>query len=200
MKTASMSKGRTTMKWTVAIVAAALLLGVAPLVAQTQDERLERLRMERLRTALELDEADAQAVQQAMEEVRRAHRESAERERQAFERLRQTLRSEPVDQDAVRQALEAIEREHEVVAQARRQQAERLKQRLTPEQQAKVLLFNRSFDHRLRQLMAQRRGGPMGRPGMRQGPGMRRGPGMRGQGLPPDPGRRRGAAPPDSSP
>jgi Spy/CpxP family protein refolding chaperone len=179
---------------TITICALALAATVAPLAGQEPGERLERLRMERLRSQLELDEGQAQAVQEAMEEVRRAHHESMEREREAFERIRQALRSEPVDQQSIAAALDAIEHEREALVEARRQESERLKQRLTPEQRAKLLIFNRMFEERARELMAQRRGGPGH--GFRQGPGMR-GPRMRGP-RGPRPGEDAGPPPPPS--
>jgi Spy/CpxP family protein refolding chaperone len=152
------------------IITLVLVAAVAPLAAQQPDEQLQDLRMKRLREALRLEEDQAAAVAEAMEEVRRAEREGRQRERAALERLRSSLQADPVNQEAVREALNAIDAEREAIARVRREQADRLKQRLTPEQQAKLMLFNRQFEQRLRELMVERRGGPrMGRPGM--GPG-----------------------------
>jgi Spy/CpxP family protein refolding chaperone len=167
---------------TMSILTLALCATAGPLLAQRPGfERLQELRLHRLRTAVELDQEQAKAVEESMEAVRRAERDARERERTAIERIRTALRDEPVNQDAIRESLEALEREREGVARVRREQAERLKQRLSPEQQAKLLFFNRQFDQRLRELMAHRRGPAMG-PEMRRGPGMR-GPGPRGRAL-----------------
>lgn len=150
-------------------MAAALVLLAVPLRAQEPDQRLDQLRTDRMKQALELNDEQAAAVAQAMAEVHRVTREAHAREQQAFERLRTALGSTPVNQDVVRGELQAIEREREAIASARREQARRLEQRLTPEQQAKLLLFNRQFDERLRQLVSHRRGGhgqgERGRPG-----------------------------------
>lgn len=151
-------------------------------------ERLQELRLQRMREALQLDEQQAAALAQSMEQMHRAFRESRENERAQIERLRSALRAEPVDQATIKDALAAIERERETMARAHREQGERLKQQLTPEQQAKLLLFNHQFEHRVRELMSERRDGPRmrGGSGMRpRGPGM--GPGPRGDA---DPGSR----------
>ena len=177
---------------TLSILTLILVAVAAPLAAQEPQEQLQDLRMKRLREALRLEEEQASAVAESMEEVRRAEREGRQRERAALEQLRSLLQAEPVNQEAVREALEAIEAEREAIARVRREQADRLKQRLTPEQQGKLMLFNRQFEQRLRQLMVERRGGPrMGRPGM--------GPGRHGLGPRQGPVRRRGA-PPDQRP
>jgi Spy/CpxP family protein refolding chaperone len=150
-------------------MAIALMLLAVPLRAQEPNQSLEQLRTDRMKQALELNDEQAAAVAQAMAEVHRVTREAHAREQQSFERLRTALSSASVDQDVVRAELQAIEREREVIASVRREQARRLEQRLTPEQQAKLLLFNRQFDERLRQLVSQRRGGHgqghRGRPG-----------------------------------
>ena len=164
---------------TISILILALLATAGTTLAQRPGfERLHELRMNRLRHAVELDAEQARLVEESMEAVRQAEREAHERERAAIEKIRAALRAEPVDQEAIRGALEALERERDAVARVRREQSERLKHRLTPEQQAKLLFFNRQFDQRLRELVAQRRGpaGGPGRHGLRQGP--RRGPGM----------------------
>ncbi len=150
------------------MLAAALALVAAPVLAQEPNERLERLRIERMQEALELTEEQAVAVAQSMEDGRRAMEESRQREREAMERLRAALRSESPDQGALQESIAAIERERETAVRTHREQAERLRQQLNVEQQAKLMLFTREFDTRLRELVHQRRGGQ--RPGMAPGP------------------------------
>jgi septal ring factor EnvC (AmiA/AmiB activator) len=170
MMNLSNGKERTTMpQIRTLLLAAALALVAVPALAQEPDERLERLRLERMQQALELSAEQAQAVSQSMDELRRAMEESRRREREAMEEMRSALRDEPVDQGELQESIAAIEREREAAVRAHREQAERLRQQLNVEQQAKLMLFNREFDTRLRELVRQRGGAP--RPGMAPGPG-----------------------------
>jgi len=177
------------------MLATGLILAAFPLLAQEprerpepgeRHERLEQIRIERMREALELTEQQAAEVARAMDEVQRTMRESREREREALVRLRANLRSDSPDQNALRESIAAIEREREAIAGARRQEADRLRQQLNVEQQAKLMLFTRQFDERLRQLV-HGRGGPQ--QGMRQRAMPGHAQGMRGR----EPGRAPGA-------
>lgn len=169
----------------------ALGLSAAPLTGQERPappdapgappalERLERLRFERMQEALKLNEVQMQTLRENMEAVRRAQRDALEQQRQTMERLRQALQSEPVEEEAVRRALEALETQRETMERQREGMRQQLEQSLTAEQRAKLLLFNRQFDDRLRALMDKRRSGhaPGAGPGSPRGQGQ---PGLRG--------------------
>lgn len=155
------------------------LLIAAPLTAQQppQVDRLEALRLQRMKEALELNEEQMQALRSSFEELRLRHRELREGDRAAMERLRQALQSEPVDEAAVGEALQAIEDRRAEAGRFRAEHDRRLAEILGPEQRGRLLLFNHQFDARLKELIARRRGGP----------------GARGE--PPTPGFRDGRAP-----
>lgn len=144
-------------------------------------ERLDRVRMERMKEALDLTEEETRAIATRMREHRERMREAMEGQREAMERLRSALRSDPVDQSAIARSMEAMERQREALEALRERQREELGEGLTPEKRAKLMFFNERFDQRLRELMARRRMGGPGDPG--PGPGMRPGPGLRGPGM-----------------
>ena len=176
----------------------AITLAVVPAVAQERAapppappgapqpvpglERLEQLRLQHMREALQLDEKQMQALRGSMEEARRAQRQAMEEHREAMERLQKELRSGSADEDAVRDALQALEGERRTMERLREDHRLQMERLFTPEQRAKFLLFNHRFDERLRELMAKRRGAigaaPRGRQGFRGAPG-RGQPGMR---------------------
>lgn len=144
------------------LIVVALGLSSVPLIGQKVDtpvgvERLERLRLERLQKALELNDREARELEAVMRDFRHQNRETIAERRRATQRLQQALRKEPVNDDEVRQALDQVEVQRRTTERLRTQQRQRLGQLLTLQQRAKFMLFNRQFDARLRQLMAQRR-------------------------------------------
>lgn len=173
----------------IAIAALALIPPAGHLAAQEPGvERLERLRLERMRDALELTEQQAAELTERMEENRENMREAMEAHRAAMTALREDLREEPVDQNAVDRALVEVESRRQAMGRLREEQHERTIASLTPEQRAKMLLFSREFDGHLRELMARHRAP---RPEMRGGPAPRgQAPGIRRRGPGPE---RRGA-------
>lgn len=144
-----------------------LLLAAAPAVAQEPPDvrRLEALRLERMREALDLTEEQIRALRSGTEELRRRGEELRRGQRQSMERLGQALRSEPVDEAAVAEALESVERRRAEVERLRAEHRRRLAEVLNPEQRARFLLFNHHFDSRLRELIQRRRGAAPGAPG-----------------------------------
>ncbi|MCK5439084.1 MAG: periplasmic heavy metal sensor [Gemmatimonadetes bacterium] len=144
------------------LIVIALGLSGSPLIGQEVDtpagvEQLERVRLERLQKALELNDREARELETVMLEFRRQNRQAAAERRRATQRLQQALQEEPVNDDEVRRALDQVEAQRHTTERLREQQRQRLGQLLTPQQRAKFMLFNRQFDARLRQLMAQRR-------------------------------------------
>jgi len=134
-------------------------------------ERLNQIRMQRMRQALGLDEAQAQELGQAFEENRRAQMQARLDHQASMLRVRRELAGDPVDQNAVRSALDDVERNQQAIQQLHDEHQRRLATSLNPEQRAKLMLFNEQFESRLRELV-HRRGGPgAGRPG---GPGGQR--------------------------
>lgn len=143
-----------------AALAAALLLAlVGPLAAQERPpsaERLERMRMERLRQTLELDRQEAAALERQMGENRRAVREARARMADAERELRLALRNRPPDRRAIEHSLRSLEAERQALQRRHEAHERALAATLTPEQRAKLLLFNQQFDRRLRELMDRR--------------------------------------------
>lgn len=148
-------------------------------------ERLETLRLERMRHALALNDEQLRELRESLEASRRESREALARHEEAIRRLREELRREPVDQEAVGRALDALDAHRDEMARLRSQREQRLERILSPEQRAKFLLFNRQFDHRLRELIVKRRHDGPARPG-HPGRRIRRpaGPGEDGPGAP----------------
>lgn len=140
-----------------------LLLAAGTANAQQTDlppaalERLERVRMERLREALELDEATARELGRLMQNFRRERHEAALAQRSATQTLQRTLQRRPVDENEVSRALEALERSRRSAHELGQRQLAELGRVLSPSQRAKFLLFNRQFDERLRQELVKRR-------------------------------------------
>lgn len=136
-------------------------------------ERLEKVRMERMRAALELTEREVEAIRARMEEHREQMRDALEAQRRAMERLHEALREEPVDQQQVARALEAVERERDRTRTVRDRHRDEVGHDLSPEKRAKMMLFNERFERRLRELMAGRNAPGIGRPTPGRAPGPR---------------------------
>lgn len=155
-----------------AALAAPLVLATAlPLAAQEPPpappppgERIERLRLERLREALDLTGDQVATLERQMEQSREAARRARERMARAEEELRRALAAEPADETGLRRALEALESERDALHARQRAHREALAGSLSAEQRARLHLFNRRFDERLRELV-HRRGGALRRPG-----------------------------------
>lgn len=149
---------------------------------------LHDIRIHRLQDALELSDETAEALREEMERRREAHREALETRREALRDLRETLSEDPVRESEVARALERLEEHHESIRRLQREHHDRLGEILTPSQRARLLVFNRRFDERLREMLHQRRGErpPVGPRASRRGTDRRS--------APPDPGLR-GRAP-----
>jgi Spy/CpxP family protein refolding chaperone len=146
------------------LIVIALGFSGGPSIAQEVDtlsrarvEQLEQLRIRRLQNALELNDREARELEAVMRDFRRQDRDTAVKRRDATQRLRQVLGQEPVNDNEVSRALDEVEAQRRATERLREQQRQRLGQLLTPQQRAKFMLFNRQFDARLRQLMAERR-------------------------------------------
>jgi Spy/CpxP family protein refolding chaperone len=146
------------------LIVIALGFSGGPSIAQEVDtlsrarvEQLEQLRIRRLQNALELNDREARELEAVMRDFRRQDRDTAFKRRDATQRLRQVLGQEPVNDNEVSRALDEVEAQRRATERLREQQRQRLGQLLTPQQRAKFMLFNRQFDARLRQLMAERR-------------------------------------------
>jgi len=157
-------------------LAVLLVAGILPLAAQEHApppagpppiERLERLRLERMKESLGLSEEQTETLRRQLDENRAAVSESFERQHAAMEALHESLKDEPADQDALRRALADVEAAREEMERLREQQIADLRRTLTIEQRAKFLLFNRQFDLRLRELVERHhgRGAAAGEPG-----------------------------------
>ena len=173
------------MRYRIVIALGSILLSVISLAAQErlapQDEaptsqapaveRLEAVRYQRLQAALGLSDEQTRALRRLVAANRDALRQSMEREQAAVQTLERTLATKPVDEAALARSLDAVESARADMERVRREQIEGLSRVLTPEQRAKYLLFNRRFDARLRELIAERRGAHRapGTPGVRPG-------------------------------
>lgn len=119
---------------------------------------LHDIRIHRLQDALELSDEAAEALREEMERSRGAHREALETRREALRELRETLSEDPVRESEVARALERLEEHHDSIRRLQREHHDRLSEILTPSQRARLLVFNRRFDERLREMLHQRRG------------------------------------------
>ena len=147
------------------------LLAAYPAAAQQRPDldRLEELRFERMREALDLSEQQVVTLRPTMEELRRRNRELREGHDQAMERLREALQSG--DEAAVEDALAAMEQRRAEAQELRRRNERRLAEVLRPDQRARFHLFNEQFDSRLRELIERhrRRGAAARDPGFQDG-------------------------------
>lgn len=136
-------------------------------------ERLERVRMERMKRALDLTDEEAAAIRSRMKRHRTEMLRAMAEQREAMERLQRALHDEPVDQREVARALEAVERQRGRMRAMHDDHREQIGRDLTPEQRARMMLFNQRFEHRLRELMARHRAPRMDRPMPGRSPGAR---------------------------
>lgn len=165
----------------VQVLILALALAARPAAAQVAPDvqRLEELRLQRMKDALSLTEEEMDSLRTALEEIRGESRRLRETQREAMEALREALRREPPDGEALGRALESLEGRRAETERLREEHRRRLSDVLGPEQRARFLLFNHHFNSRLRELMERRLGAPPAA-------------GRRGIPLPPPPADRRG--------
>jgi Spy/CpxP family protein refolding chaperone len=155
-----------------------LTLAAAPAFAQEPPDvhRLEELRFRRMQEALSLTPEQVESLRSTMEALRERALGLRKSEIESMEGLREALRRKPIDGTALARALESLEERRAEAERLRAEHRQRLDELLGAEQRARLLLFNRHFDDRLRELIDRRRGpgaGP-GRPGSP--------PGLRGEG------------------
>lgn len=147
----------------------ALTLAATPAVGQEPRDvhRLDELRFQRMQEALSLSREQMESLRSAMEELREKNLGLRESERESLEGLREALQRQPIDEDAIARSLESLESRRGELERLRIDHRDVLARILGPEQRARLLLFNRHFDHRLRELIERRRapGAPPGRPG-----------------------------------
>jgi hypothetical protein len=134
---------------------------------------MERLMIERLRTALRLAPEQEGAVVPKVETLLASRREHAQRRRPALRRLRDLLRQEPPDQGRIRGTLEELRAAQEAFRGRETALREALFDDLSPWQQGRFLLFEQRFRRQMQRRLDEAAGrvpaGPR-RPGPRTAP------------------------------